>query len=119
MLRAFSYFDPVTPEEHAQVRQILERAVRGAPDQGEIWAMLSTMYWHEHASDSTRNPILLDVRWQPPGAAWTRRPPTTLAIALWPSTLFLQKNILAFRPAAERAIELNRMDGSSLAMWAF
>jgi tetratricopeptide (TPR) repeat protein len=30
-------------------------------------------------------------------------------------TLFYQKNILAFRPAAERAIELNRMDGSNLA----
>src|SRR5262249_23430173 len=35
VLRAFSYFERVTPEEHAVVRRILERAVREAPDNAD------------------------------------------------------------------------------------
>jgi len=54
------------------------------------------------------------------GARWQRRgvgvaPTNNLGHSALAATLFFQKNILAFRPAAERAIGLNRMDGSNLA----
>jgi TolB-like protein len=35
VLRAFSYFERVTPDEHLVVRRILERAVRHAPDHAD------------------------------------------------------------------------------------
>lgn len=115
VLRAFSYFERIAPEEHVLVKQILERAARSAPNQCEIWAMLSTIYWHEHAFGFNPQP-------DPLGRALTaaRRSvevasTNNLGHSALAATLFFQKNIPAFRPAAERAIELNPMDGSNLA----
>jgi hypothetical protein len=51
VLRAFSYFERLTPEEHATVRRILERVVRQTPDQADRCAMLAMMYVVEY-SDS-------------------------------------------------------------------
>ena len=109
VLRAFSYFERIAaPEEHAQVRQILERAVRSAPDQGEIWAMLSTVYWHEYALGFNPQPDPLGRALAAARRSVDAAPTNNLGYSALASTFFLQKNILAFRPAAERAIELNR-----------
>jgi TolB-like protein/cytochrome c-type biogenesis protein CcmH/NrfG len=115
VLRAFSYFERITPEEHAQVRQILERAAQSAPGQGEIWAMLSTMYWHEHAFGFNPQPDPLGRALAAARRSVDVAPTNNLGHSALAVTLFYQKNFLAFRPAAERAIELNRMDGSNLA----
>ena len=115
VLRAFSYFERIAPEEHAPVRQILERAVRNAPDQGEIWAMLSTMYWHEHAFGFNPQPDPLGRALAAARRSVDVAPTNNLGHSALAATLFFQKNILAFLPAAERAIALNRMDGSNLA----
>jgi TolB-like protein len=115
VLRAFSYFERITPEEHAQTRQILESAARSAPDQGEIWAMLSTMYWHEHAFGFNLQPDPLGRALAAARRSVDAAPTNNLGYSALAVTLFYQKNFLAFRPAAERAVELNRMDGSNLA----
>jgi TolB-like protein/Tfp pilus assembly protein PilF len=115
VLRAFSYFERITPEEHAQVREILERAARSAPDQCEIWAMLSTIYWHEHAHGFNLQPDPLGRALAAARRSVDAAPSNNLGHSALAATLFLQKNFLAFRPAAERAIELNPMDGSNLA----
>src|SRR6266540_2302661 len=60
VLRAFSYFGRVNPEEHATVRRILERAVREAPEQADCWAMLATMYSTEFADGFNVQPNPLD-----------------------------------------------------------
>src|SRR5262249_33034278 len=49
VLSAFGYMERVTPEEHARVRRILERAVSVAPNHSDAWAMLANLYWEEHA----------------------------------------------------------------------
>src|SRR5207253_1773995 len=49
MLRAFGYWERMTPEEHAQVRDILEAAVAVAPDHSDCLAELAMIYWHEYA----------------------------------------------------------------------
>ena len=116
VLRAFSYFDRVTPEEHAQVRQILERAVRNAPDQSDTWAMLSNMYRDEHCHGFNLQPDPLGRALAAARRSVDAAPSNHLAHRALAATLFFQKDILAFRPAAERAIELNRMDGSTAAM---
>jgi serine/threonine protein kinase len=48
LLRAFGYYERVTPEEHAVARPILERAVAEAPGDSAAWAMLSMLYGEEH-----------------------------------------------------------------------
>ena len=115
VLRAFSYFERIGAEEHAQVRQILERAVRSAPNQSEIWAMLATIYWHEYAFDFNLQPDPLGRALAAARRSVEVAPTNNLGHSALAATLFFQKNILGFRPAAERAIELNRMDGSNLA----
>ena len=115
VLRAFSYFERVTPEEHAQVREILERAARNAPDQGEIWAMLSTVYWHEHALGFNPQPDPLGRALAAARRSIDVAPTNNLGYSAMATVLYLQKDILAFRSMAERAIELNPMDGSNLA----
>jgi len=115
VLRAFSYFERVAPEEHAPVRKILERAVRSAPDQCEIWAMLSTIYWHEHAFGFNPQSDPLGRALAAARRSVDVAPTNNLGHSALAATLFFQKNIPAFRPEAERAIELNPMDGSNLA----
>jgi TolB-like protein len=59
VLRTFSYFTRITPEEHASVREILERAVREAPNHADSWAMLSMIYRGEFAQgfNAGSNPL--------------------------------------------------------------
>jgi serine/threonine protein kinase len=60
VLRAFSYFARVIPEEHALVRGVLERAVEQAPGHAAAWAMLSMVYGEEHRFGFNARPGCLD-----------------------------------------------------------
>jgi TolB-like protein len=112
VLSAFGYMERVTPEEHARVRRILERAVRVAPNQSDAWAMLANLYWEEHAHGLNPQPDPLGRALVAARRAVEAAPSNNLAHYALASTLFFQKDFLAFRSAAERAIELNRMDAS-------
>jgi len=50
-LRGFGHADRLTPEEHQEVRDILEQAVRAAPGASDCWAMLSIVYINEFSHD--------------------------------------------------------------------
>jgi TolB-like protein/Tfp pilus assembly protein PilF len=112
VLSAFGYMERVTPEEHARVRRILERAVRIAPNHSDAWAMLANLYWEEHAHGLNPQPDPLGRALAAARRAVEAAPSNNLAHYALASTLFFQKDFLAFRSAAERAIELNRMDAS-------
>jgi TolB-like protein/Tfp pilus assembly protein PilF len=112
VLRAFGYMERVTPEEHARVRGILERVVRIAPNQSDAWAMLANLYWEEHAHGLNPQPDPLGRALAAARRAVEAAPSNNLAHYALASTLFFQKDFPAFRSAAERAIELNRMDAS-------
>ncbi len=112
VLRAFGYMERVTPEEHARVRRILERVVSIAPNQSDAWAMLANLYWEEHAHGLNPQPDPLGRALVAARRAVEAAPSNNLAHYALASTLFFQKDFLAFRSAAERTIELNRMDGS-------
>jgi len=112
VLSAFGYMERVTPEEHARVRRILERAVSRAPNQSDAWAMLANLYWEEHAHGLNPLPDPLGRALAASRRAVEAAPSNNLAHYALASTLFFQKDHLAFRLAAERAIELNRMDAS-------
>ena len=116
VLRAFGYMERVTPEEHARVRRILERVVSIAPNQSDAWAMLANLYWEEHAHGLNPQPDPLGRALAAARRAVEAAPSNNLAHYALACTLFFQKDFLAFRSAAERAIELNRMDASVAAL---
>jgi TolB-like protein/Tfp pilus assembly protein PilF len=112
VLSAFGYMERVTPDEHARVRRILERAVSIAPNQSDAWAMLANLYWEEHAHGLNPQPDPLGRSLAAARRAVEAAPSNNLAHYALASTLFFLKDFLAFYPAAERALELNPMDGS-------
>jgi serine/threonine protein kinase len=115
VLRAFSYFERITPDEHAIVRRILERAVQQAPDHADCWAMLCMVYRAEFAQGFNAQPDPLRRALAAARRAEEAGPLNHLAHSAKAVTLFFLKEKLAFRVAAERAIALNPLDGSTSA----
>ena len=48
VLRTFTYWHTITPDEHLEVRTLLERAVQQDPRNADAWASLSLMYSEEY-----------------------------------------------------------------------
>ena len=115
VLRAFSYFERLTPEEHAEVRPILEKATAEAPGLSDCWAMLSILYWHEYALGLNSLPDSLGRAHAAARRAVEAAPSSHIAHQCLAVSLFFQKDVLGFRQAAERSIQLNPLDGSTMA----
>jgi TolB-like protein/Tfp pilus assembly protein PilF len=115
VLRAFSYFTRITPEEHAMVRRILEHSVREAPDHADSWAMLSMIYRGEFAQgyNAGRNPLDRAL------AAAQRAVDLAATNALGHYALatvnFFRKEMVAFRVEAEKSLTLNPLDAGARA----
>jgi TolB-like protein len=112
VLRAFSYFERVTPEEHAVIRRILERAAREAPDYADCWAMLSLMYAVEFADGFNPEPNPLDRALAAAQRAVHLAATHALGHYALAFVYFLRKETASFRATAEKALALNPMDGS-------
>jgi TolB-like protein len=115
VFRVLGLHERKTPQEHADVRALLERVVRDAPDHGDCWAMLATTYSDEYM-------LGLNVRPDPLGRAMAAAqraveaaPANPLATQALAQALFFRRERRAFRPLAERTIALNRMDGATTA----
>jgi TolB-like protein len=119
VLRAFSYFERITSEEHARAKRTLERAVQQSPDQADCWAMLSMMYRGEYVYGFNAQPDSLPRALAAARRAVEMAPTNHLAYFALAATLFFQRDRLAFRVAAKRCIELNPMDGSTAAYLGF
>jgi TolB-like protein/Tfp pilus assembly protein PilF len=116
VLRAFSYFERVTPEEHVVVRRILERATREAPDYADGWAMLSLIYAVEYADDFNVRPDPLGRALAAAQRAVSLASTNALGYYAMAFTQFHRKEAASFGAAVERAIALNPMDGSILGL---
>ncbi len=116
MLRAFGYWERMTPEEHAEVRDILEAAVAAAPNHSDCLAELAMIYWHEYAFGYNIRPDPLGRARAAAQRAVASAPTSHFAHCALATTLFFQKDLPAFRTAAERALALNRMDSSTAAI---
>ena len=113
VLRGFGYYERVTPEEHAVVTAGLERAVQQAPGYADAWAMLSMMYGEEHRFRFNVQPDPLGRALQAARRAADAAPSSHFVQLALAQALFFRKELPAFRTAAERAIALNPMDGST------
>jgi serine/threonine-protein kinase len=114
LLRSFGYFERIVPAEHAAARSALERAVQQAPGNAEIWAMLSMLYGEEHRFGFNAEPDPLGRALQAARQAVAAAPSSHYAQLAMAQALFFRKDFDAFRNAAERALVLNPMDGSSM-----
>ena len=113
-MRTFGYWERMTPEEHAEVRDILEAAVAAAPDHSDCLAELAMIYWHEYAFGYNVRPDPVGRALAAAQRAVASAPTSHFAHCALATSLFFQKDFLAFRPAAERALALNRMDASTM-----
>jgi TolB-like protein len=116
VLRAFGYHERMTPKEHAEVRDILEAAVAIAPDHSDCLAELASIYWHEYAFGYNLRPDPVGRARAAAQRAVASAPTSHFAHCALATSLFFQKDYLAFRAAAERALALNRMDSSTAAI---
>jgi TolB-like protein len=115
LLRSFGYNERFTPEDLAEVRTCLERAVQQAPENAECWAMLSLMYANEYGHWDNAGPDSLDRALRVARRAVEAAPLHSLPYYALAQALFFKREIPAFRVAAERAVSLNPMDGATAA----
>ncbi|HYB53464.1 MAG TPA: hypothetical protein VEG84_06335, partial [Thermoanaerobaculia bacterium] len=117
LMRGFGYHFRLSPEEHAQARDVLEKAVELAPTNADCWAMLSWVYSHEHAHGFNPRPGSLDRALAAARRAVDLAPTNPLAQQALAVVLFFRKETAACLAAAERAIALNPLDGSNEAIF--
>jgi TolB-like protein/Tfp pilus assembly protein PilF/class 3 adenylate cyclase len=115
LLRSFGYNERFTPEDLAEVRICLERAVQQAPGNADCWAMLSLMYANEYGHWDNARPDSLDRALRAARTAVEAEPLHSLPYYALAQALFFQREIPASRVAAERAVSLNPMDGATAA----
>jgi len=117
LMRGFGYHHRLTPTEHAEARDALERAVDRAPADADCWAMLSWLYSHEHAHGFNVRPASLDRALTAARRAVDIAPSNQLAQQALAVVLFFRKETAGCLSAAERAIALNPLDGSNEAIF--
>ena len=114
VLRSFGYFARFTPEEHAAVRAALERAVQQPQGSADAWAMLSMIYGEEFRFRFNLQPDPLGRALETARRAVDASPSNHLVHLALAQALFFRKEFAAFRSAADRAIALNPIDGSTV-----
>ncbi len=112
VLRTFSYFSHITPEEHAAVRKVLERAVREVPDHADTWAMLSMIYRGEFAQGYNAGPNPLERALAAAQRAVDLAPTHALGHYSLAAVHFFRKEKIPFGVEADRALMLNPLDAS-------
>ncbi len=115
VLRSFGYVERLTAEEHAQVRTLMERTAERAPNNADALAMLSFVYAEEFKHGFNLQPGALDRALDAARKAVAAGPSNNLAYHVLAQALFFRRELPAFRNAAQRAIELNPMDGGTVA----
>ena len=119
LLRGFAYFKHVNVADHAGARAALERAVRQAPGNADCWAMLALLYREENNHGFNLRPDPIGRALAAARRAVDMAPSNHLAHHALASVLFFRREMQAFRSAAQRAIELNPMDGFTVGYMGF
>ncbi|MEJ2189285.1 MAG: protein kinase [Acidobacteriota bacterium] len=115
LLLSFGYYERLTEEDHAVARAALERAVADAPDHADCWALLSMLYAEEHKHGFNVRPDPLGRALEAARRAVAAAPSNNISYHVLAQALFFRRELQAFRNAADRAVELNPMDGCTTA----
>ena len=119
VLRGWSYYTRIAPDEHRDLRDVLERTVERITDDADAWALLSLLYQDEYAHGFNPRPAPLDRALDAAQRAVDLAPSNHIAHFALAYVLFFRRESQAFRRAAERAIALNPMDGNTIATAGF
>ena len=117
LMRGFGYHHRLSPVDHADARDVLERAVEQAPAHADCWAMLSWTYSHEVGHGFNPRPGSLDRALAAAQRAVELAPSNHLAYQALAVARFFRKETSACLSAAERALALNPLDASNEAMF--
>lgn len=115
VLRTCAYFEQNNAEEHGAARAALEHAVMSDPEDTLSWAMLSHICRDELAKGFNRRADSLERAFAAAHHAIETGPNEYLSHLAFACVLFFRKDFPAFRSAANRALELNPIDGFSIA----
>ena len=119
LLRYCSYRMHMTPDEHARLRDGLERAVEREPRRAIIWACLSQLYIDEFRFGFNSRPTALDGALDRALAASRRSVELDRTCQQGHQALaevhFFRRDTQAFRTAAEQAMTLNPRNTDVLA----
>jgi len=115
VLCSFAYMQRVGPEEHARVRDGLERAVEQAPGYAPALAMLAIIFREEYNHGFNVRPDPLGRAFAAARQAIAAAPSNHLAHHAMASVLFFQRELQGFHSSAQRALSLNPMDGYTFA----
>jgi non-specific serine/threonine protein kinase len=115
VLRGLGYWQLGTPEEHAHVREGLEKAVEHTPEYADAWGSLALMYIEEHKHGFNARPDPFGRAQAAIRRALALDAANQFAYHALAQASFFQHDLSAFGPAAERAIALNPLDGGTVA----
>ena len=116
VLRTFAYWQQVRPDEHAEVRTALEKALEREPDHAEAWACLSRVYLDEFRFDFNVLPDALDRALPSAQRAVDLDATSQLAYRSLAEAHYFRKERGAFLMAADRVLALNPRDTSNVGM---
>lgn len=117
VLRYYAYQRVITPDEHARVRDCLERSMKAAPTYAEAWAALSEIYSQEHSQGFNIRPNALGRALNAAQRAVQLDPASPRAYVVVGNAHFFLHDIDAFARAAKRAIALNPNNVDVLAFY--
>ena len=115
VLRSFGYYERISPEAHAETRDILEQALEKAPQHPDCLAWISSIYADEHKFGFNPQPDPLGRALAAARRAIEFAPSNAWAHTCLAQALFFRRELEAFRIAAEHAIALNPFDAVATA----
>ena len=116
VLRWFSYWDQARPDEHAEMRTAVERALEREPNHADARACLSLLYLDEFRLDFNAQPDALDRALHTAQRAVELAATSQLAYRSLAEAHYYRRELSAFRPAADRVLSLNPRDTSNVGM---
>jgi len=116
LLRQCRYRQLLTPEEHARMREGLERFVEREPKHAEPWACLAQLYVDEFVFKFNQRPDSLDRALVAARRSVDLNRTFQYGYQMLAQVHFFRRDIPAFRTAAEKAMSLNPRDTDTLAI---
>jgi TolB-like protein len=113
LFQYFAYRQQLTPPAHAALKGRLELAVKRDAGQSDLWACLGQMYTDEYTF-SQADAASLDRALAAVRRAVELDRTNQFALVSLAQAYFFRQDLAAFRPAAEQAMALNRLDTDAL-----